>query len=102
MWKPSNESNSERRLLWIWTHPLIYNQIDFIDSNAFYNLSNLASLNLNNNKLKQIKITELIQLKYLHLKNNELESIIKGNSLNLSVINLKSNKTTAYLLVSNK
>ena len=27
MWKPSNESNSERRLLWIWTHPLIYNQI---------------------------------------------------------------------------
>jgi hypothetical protein len=27
LWKPSNESNSERRLLWIWTHPLIYNQI---------------------------------------------------------------------------
>ena len=63
------------------------NQIEFIDSNAFYNLSNLISLNLNSNKLKQLQMSNLlfIKLKYLQIENNEFESIVKvNNSLNLN------------------
>ena len=71
---------------------LAENSISYLDSKIFNNLSNLATLNLYNNKLKQIQINNLIQLQELQLENNEFESIIKVNSLELRILNLKSIK----------
>ena len=69
MWKPSNESNSERRLLWIWTHPLIYNQIklEFIKIFEIENNKEENSPEPPENKKAKIE-TEIIN--DLILKNN--------------------------------
>lgn len=83
---------------------LVNNQIDSIDNDAFYNLHHLITLNLNQNKIRDInnKFNNLVNLKKINLDNNKINEIMPNTfpseiyKIILSSNNINTIKTSTF------